>query len=199
MEITVPWEAFLALIEPVYHKPSSKGGRPPIPLEVMLRIHLLQQWFTLSDPLMEEMLIDTPCFRRFAGIEPMEGRIPDETTILNFRHLLEKHRIAEQILEGVNEMLRKKGVMMREGTILDATIINAPCSTKNKRKERDPEMHSVAKGDGGLKDCPQKREKLKITRLSEEPLLGEANKINIDFRGPCRCFVKLLSFILKAL
>ena len=97
MEATVPWEAFLALIEPVYHKPSRKGGRPPIPLEVMLRIHLLQQWFTLSDPLMEEMLIDTPCFRRFAGIETMEGRIPDETTILNFRHLLEEHRIAGQI------------------------------------------------------------------------------------------------------
>jgi transposase, IS5 family len=146
METTVPWEAFLALIEPVYHKPSSKGGRPPIPLEVMLRIHLLQQWFTLSDPLMEEMLIDTPCFRRFAGIETMEGRIPDETTILNFRHLLEEHRIAEQILEGVNQMLSERGVMLREGTILDATIINAPSSTKNKAKERDPEMHSVAKG-----------------------------------------------------
>ncbi|CAK6700186.1 hypothetical protein ICNINCKA_02795 [Synechococcus sp. CBW1107] len=92
MEITVPWEAFLALIEPVYHKPSSKGGRPPIPLEVML--------------------IDTPCFRRFAGIETMEGRIPDETTILNFRHLLEEHRIAEQILEGVNQMLSERGVML---------------------------------------------------------------------------------------
>jgi IS5 family transposase len=76
MEATLPWEAFLALIEPVYHKPSSKGGRPSIPLEVMLRIHLLQQWFTLSDPLMEEMLIDTPCFRRFAGIETMEGGSP---------------------------------------------------------------------------------------------------------------------------
>jgi IS5 family transposase len=113
----------------------------------MLRIHLLQQWFTLSDPLMEEMLIDTPCFRRFAGIETMEGRIPDETTILNFRHLLEEHRIAEQILESVNQILSERGVMLREGTILDATIINAPSSTKNKAKERDPEMHSVAKGN----------------------------------------------------
>ncbi|WP_254958742.1 MULTISPECIES: transposase [unclassified Cyanobium] len=83
MEITVPWEAFLALIKPVYHKPSSKGGRPPIPLEVMLRIHLLQQWFTLSDPLMEEMLIDTPCFRRFAGIETMDGRIPGPISSLS--------------------------------------------------------------------------------------------------------------------
>ena len=95
---------------------------------------------------MEEMLIDTPCFRCFAGIEMMEGRIPDETTILNFRHLLEEHRIAEQILEGVNQMLRERGVMLKEGTILDATIINTPSSTKNKAKERDPEMHSVAKG-----------------------------------------------------
>jgi IS5 family transposase len=112
-----------------------------------LRTHLLQQWFTLSDPLMEEMLIDTPCFRRFAGIVMIEDRIPDETTILNFRHLLEEHRIAEQILEGVNQMLSEKGVMLREGTILDATIIAAPSSTKNKRKERDPEIHSVAKGN----------------------------------------------------
>jgi len=147
MEATLPWEAFLGLIQPIYHQPSAKGGRPPFPLEVMLRIHLLQQWFTLSDPLMEEMLIDTPCFRRFAGIDMIEDRIPDETTILNFRHLLEEHRIAEKILEGVNQMLSEKGVMLREGTILDATIIAAPSSTKNKRKERDPEMHSVAKGN----------------------------------------------------
>jgi IS5 family transposase len=147
MEATVPWDAFLALISPVYHRPSAKGGRPPFPLEVMLRIHLLQQWFTLSDPLMEEMLIDTPCFRRFAGIDMVEDRIPDETTILNFRHLLEENRIAEQILETVNQSLREKGVMLKEGTILDATIINAPSSTKNKTGERDPEMHSVAKGN----------------------------------------------------
>lgn len=147
MEATVPWDPFLALISPVYHRPSAKGGRPPFPLEVMLRIHLLQQWFTLSDPLMEEMLIDTPCFRRFAGIDMVEDRIPDETTILNFRHLLEENRIAEQILETVNQSLREKGVMLKEGTILDATIINAPSSTKNKKGERDPEMHSVAKGN----------------------------------------------------
>jgi IS5 family transposase len=147
MEATVPWDSFLALIQPVYYKPTVKGGRPPFSLEVMLRIHLLQQWFTLSDPLMEEMLIDTPCFRRFAGIDMIEGRIPDETTILNFRHLLEEHQIAEQILERVNQSLIEKGVMLKEGTILDATIINAPSSTKNKKGERDPEMHSVAKGN----------------------------------------------------
>jgi len=119
----------------------------------MLRIHPLQQWFTLSDPLMEEMLIDTPCFRRFAGIGAMDGRIPDETTILNFRHLLEKHRIAEQIFKAVKQILSERGTMLREGTFLDATIISAPSSTKNKRKERDPEMHSVAKwGSLGFQD-----------------------------------------------
>ncbi len=147
MEATLPWDSLLALIQPVYYKPTAKGGRPPFSLEVMLRIHLLQQWFTLSDPLMEEMLIDTPCFRRFARIDMIEGRIPDETTILNFRHLLEEHQIAEQIFENVNQNLTEKGVMLKEGTILDATIINAPSSTKNKKGERDPEMHSVAKGN----------------------------------------------------
>jgi len=126
MDIRVPWEVFLALIELVYHKPSRMGSRPQIPLVVMLRIHLLQQWFKLSDPLMEDMLADTPCFRRFAGIETMEGSIPDETTILNFRHQLEKHRIAEQILEGINQMIIEKEVMLKEGTILDATIIASP-------------------------------------------------------------------------
>jgi IS5 family transposase len=147
MEATLPWDSLLALIQPVYYKPTAKGGRPPFSLEVMLRIHLLQQWFTLSDPLMEEMLIDTPCFRRFARIDMIEGRIPDETTILNFRHLLEEHQIAEQIFENVNQSLTEKGVMLKEGTILDATIINAPSSTKNKKGERDPETHSVAKGN----------------------------------------------------
>ena len=92
-----PLGDLLFLIRPLYHQPSAKGGRPPFPLEVMLRIHLLQQSYTLTDPLMEEMLIDTPCFRRFAGIDMIDGRIPDETTILNFRHLLEEHRIGGQL------------------------------------------------------------------------------------------------------
>ena len=147
MQAVVPWKALVDLMATHYPKTGSKGGRPPYPLETMLRIHLMQQWFTLSDPLMEEMLIDTPCFRRFAGIDMVEDRIPDETTILNFRHLLEENRIAEQILETVNQSLREKGVILKEGTILDATIINAPSSTKNKKGERDPEMHSMAKGN----------------------------------------------------
>jgi IS5 family transposase len=103
---------------------------------------------------MEEMLIDTPCFRRFAGIDMIEGRIPDETTILNFRHLLEEHQIAEQIFESVNQSLSEKGVMLKAGTILDATIINAPSSTKNNKRERDPEMHSVAKCQPTSKTAP---------------------------------------------
>ena len=103
-----PGKCLPPLVKPVYHKPSSKGGLSPVPLEVMLRIHLLQQWLTLSGPLMGEMLIDPPCFRRFAGIETMEGRILDEITILDLRHLPEVHRDAEQILEGVNQVLSEK-------------------------------------------------------------------------------------------
>jgi IS5 family transposase len=121
MQAMLPWDLFLSLIRPVYHQPSAKGGRPPFPLEVMLRIHLLQQWFTLCDPLMEEMLIDTPCFRRFVGIDLIDGRSPDETTILNFRRLLEEHQIADQILERVNEGLIEQGLLLKQGTILDAT------------------------------------------------------------------------------
>jgi IS5 family transposase len=147
MEATIPWDDFHELIRPVYHQRSAKGDRPPFPLEVMLRIHLLQQWFTLSDPLMEEMLIDTACFRRFAGIDIVSERIPDETTILNFRHLLEEHGIGAQIFETVKQMLKEQGALLQEGTILDTTIIHAPSSTKNKKGERDPEMHSVAKGN----------------------------------------------------
>ena len=115
----------------------------------MLRIHLLQQWFTLSDPLMEEMLIDTPCYRRFAGIDMVSERIPDETTILNFRDLLEEHGIGEQIFEAVKQTLKDptQAPCCRGGTILDASIIHAASSTKNKKGERDPEMHSVAKGN----------------------------------------------------
>ena len=127
MDATVPWDFFLALIQPVDYKPTPKGGRAPFSLE--------------------DMLIATSCFRCFAGIDMIGGRIPDETTILNFRHLLEEHQIAEQIFENVNQSLTEKGVMLKEGTILDATIINAPSSTKNKKGERDPEMHSVAKGN----------------------------------------------------
>jgi IS5 family transposase len=113
----------------------------------MLRIHLLQQWYSLSDPAMEEALIEVPTMRRFAGIELISDRIPDETTILTFRHLLEKHGLGEQIFDIVKALLAARGVTMRQGTIVDATLIAAPSSTKNKDGKRDPEMHQTKKGN----------------------------------------------------
>jgi IS5 family transposase len=147
MESVVPWQALIALIEPYYPKASKKGGRPPYPLATMLRIHLLQQWYSLSDPAMEEALIEVPTMRRFSGIELISDRIPDETTILTFRHLLEKHGLGEQVFETVKAHLSEKGMTMRQGTIVDATLIAAPSSTKNKEGKRDPEMHQTKKGN----------------------------------------------------
>jgi IS5 family transposase len=147
MEAVVPWQALIDLIEPHYPKASKKGGRPPYPLATMLRIHLLQQWYSLSDPAMEEALIEVPTMRRFAGIELISDRIPDETTILSFRHLLEKHELGEQIFDTVKALLADRGVTMRQGTIVDATLIAAPSSTKNKEGKRDPEMHQTKKGN----------------------------------------------------
>ena len=120
MEVVVPWQALIDLIEPHYPKASKKGGRPPYPLATMLRIHLLQQWYSLSDPAMEEALIEVPTMRRFSGIELISDRIPDETTILTFRHLLEKHGLGEQIFEVVKAHLSARGMTMRQGTIVDA-------------------------------------------------------------------------------
>ena len=147
MELVVPWDALIGLIEPHYPKTSKKGGRPPYPLATMLRIHLLQQWYSLSDPAMEEALIEVPTMRRFAGIDLISDRIPDETTILTFRHLLEKHELGEQIFEMVKAHLSARGMTMRQGTIVDATLIAAPSSTKNKEGKQDPEMHQTKKGN----------------------------------------------------
>lgn len=147
MEKVVPWKALLDLIEPHYPKTSSKGGRPPYPLQTMLRIHLLQQWYDLSDPAMEDALIEVPTMRRFAGIDMISDRIPDETTILAFRHLVEKHNLGQQIFEVVKTHLKANGMAMKQGTIVDATLIAAPSSTKNEKKERDPEMHQTKKGN----------------------------------------------------
>ena len=147
MEAVVPWQELLALIAPFYPKASKKGGRPPYPLATMLRIHLLQQWYSLSDPAMEEALIEVPSMRRFAGIELISDRIPDETTILTFRHLLEKYELGEQIFETVKGHLNARGMTMRQGTIVDPTLISAPSSTKNKEGKRDLEMHQTKKGN----------------------------------------------------
>jgi len=144
MDKVVPWAALVKLAAP--HVPQAKTGRPPFPIETMLRIHFMQQWFTLSDPAMEEALHDVPLFHEFAGLS-WDGRIPDESTILRFRHLLEKHKLSEQILATVNELLNKKGLMLKAGTVVDATLIAAPSSTKNASGERDPEMKQSKKGN----------------------------------------------------
>lgn len=144
MESVVPWAQLVELIAP--YAPEGKKGRPPFALQTMLRIHFMQQWFTLSDPAMEEALHDMPLFREFAHLS-WDSRLPDESTILRFRHLLERHKLAEQILATVNDLLRYKGLMLKAGTVVDATLIAAPSSTKNATGERDPEMHQTKKGN----------------------------------------------------
>jgi IS5 family transposase len=146
MQAVVPWKALIDLIEPYYPKTGTKAGRPPYPLESMLRIHLMQQLYDLSDPAMEDALIKVPTMRRFAGIDLISDRISDETTILSFRHLLEKHDLGRLIFETVKTHLKANGMAMKQGTIIDATMIAAPISTENKKGERDPEMHQTKKG-----------------------------------------------------
>jgi IS5 family transposase len=144
MDKVVPWTDLLALIEP--HYPKAGRGRHPYPIATMLRIHLMQNWFGLSDPGMEEALYEITPMRHFARLR-MTGAIPDETTILNFRRLLEQHDLAPRILEVVNGHLARKGLLLKRGTIVDATIIAAPSSTKNETGQRDPEMHQTKKGN----------------------------------------------------
>jgi len=144
MEQVVPWGDLVALIAPYY--PEGNNGRPPFALQTMLRTHFMQQWFTLSDPAMEEAFFDTPLYREFAQLNELE-RLPDESTILRFRHRLEKHKLAEKILLSVNELLSQRGLLLKTGTVVDATLIAAPTSTKNKDQARDPDMHSSKKGN----------------------------------------------------
>ncbi len=144
MEQVVPWKSLLKLIEPLY--PIAGNGRQPYPLETMLRVHLMQNWFALSDPAMEEALYEITPMRVFAHLS-LTKPIPDETTILNFRHLLEEYELAPEILGRVNAYLARKGLLLKRGSIVDATIIAAPSSTKNVEGERDPEMHQTKKGN----------------------------------------------------
>lgn len=146
MEQVVPWTALEALIAPHYPR-EGRRGRPPMALSKMLRIHFMQQWYALSDPAMEDALYEIESMRRFAGVELNEDAIPDETTILKFRRFLEQRGLAQQILTTVNTHLGNKKLLLRAGTIVDATIIHAPSSTKNQKKERDPEMHQTKKGN----------------------------------------------------
>src|SRR5580658_1775685 len=145
MDRIVPWERLRAIVEPYY--PKSETGRPRIDLVLMLRIHFLQQWFNLSDPAAEESLYDITSMRKFAGVDLGNAPVPDETTICKFRHLLEKHDLGKKLFDEVNAYLRDSGVKVASGTIVDATIIAAPSSTKNKAGERDPEMHQTKKGN----------------------------------------------------
>ena len=144
MDRVVPWGALLALIAPV--APRKDRGRPPFGVEAMLRIHFLQQWFGLSDGAMEEALFDVPLYRQFAGLGGM-SRLPDRVSILRFRHLLEQHELAPKMLEAVNATLAAQGLLLKEGTVVDATLIAAPSSTKNQQGQRDPEMHQTKKGN----------------------------------------------------
>ena len=147
MNLVVPWAELVSLIAPHAPAPGAKGGRPPFAVETMLRIHFLQQWFNLSDPAMEEALYDMALFREFVGLDAGEDNLPDESTILRFRHLLEAHNLSLQILATVNATLAAKGLLLKSGTVIDATLIAAPSSTKNSSGERDPEMHQTKKGN----------------------------------------------------
>lgn len=146
MDQVVPWGRLLALIEPHYPKVNPEGGRPPLPLERMFRIYCLQQWYNLSDPGAEEALYDSMTMRHFANVRTDADVIPDESSILNFRRLLEQHQLTAQLLAEINTHLSERGLLLGKGTIVDATIIDAPSSTKNAKKQRDPQMHQTRKG-----------------------------------------------------
>jgi IS5 family transposase len=145
MERVVPWPALCGLIEPYYPKPGN--GRPPVGVERMLRLYFLQQWFNLSDPAVEEAVYDSQAMRRFVGIDLGCEPVPDETTVSRFRHLLEAHDLGRRLFDQVQNHLAESGLQVATGTIVDATIISAPSSTKNRAKARDPEMHQTKKGN----------------------------------------------------
>ena len=145
MEEIIPWDEWIEIIKPYY--PAGKRGRRPIDLELMLRMYLLQVWFNLSDPGTEDAIYDSYAMRKFIGINFLEGSVPDETTLCNFRHLLEEHGLNKVFFDASNRVMVKSGHIMKGGTIVDATIIDAPSSTKNAQKQRDPEMHSTKKGN----------------------------------------------------
>jgi transposase, IS5 family len=147
MNQVVPWAALVALIQPhARGAHQALGGRPPFAIETMLRIHCIQLWWNLSDPAMEEELYERPLYREFAGLAGAK-RLPDETTILRFRHLLDKHQLAPKVLATINAQLAQRGLKLKTGTLVDATLIAAPSSTKNSTGERDPEMHQTKKGN----------------------------------------------------
>jgi IS5 family transposase len=147
MDAVIPWARLMALVDPVQPKMTARGGQVSYGAETMLRIHFMQQWFALSDPGMEEALHDIPAMRAFAQLDAGDDLIPDESSILRFRHRLEKHGLAERMLAEVNALLTERGLLLKQGTLVDATLVAAPSSTKNQTGERDPEMHQTKKGN----------------------------------------------------
>ena len=145
MEAVVPWGRGVALIAP--HYPKGRRGRPPVGVDRMLRVYFLQQWYGLADEALEDTIYDSQAMRRFVGIDLGTQSVPDATTLLNFRHLLEQHELTRRILEEVNAHLTERGLLLRAGTLVDATLIAAPNSTKNRQRARDPEMHQTKKGN----------------------------------------------------
>ena len=144
MDEIIPWDEWVEIIRPYY--PTGKRGRPPIEIEIMLRMYLLQCWFSLSDEGVEDAIYDSYAMRKFMGINFFEQDVPDATTLLHFRHLLEAHGIGKLFFDAINRCLEQAGRMMRGGSIVDATLISAPSSTKNREKKRDPEMHQTREG-----------------------------------------------------
>ncbi len=145
VEAVLPFSALVKLVEPFYPQVGPQEGRPPYGLETMLRIHLMQNWWSLKDEAMEDALIDNGAIRPLAGIDLAKDNIPDATTILVFCHFMERHQLAEKIFKIVGQYMGEKGLLLREGTVVDATIIHAPTSTKNEKRERDPQMHQTCK------------------------------------------------------
>lgn len=146
MEQIVPWSRLIAVVEPHYPK-SGKRGRPPIGIERILRMYFIQQWYGLADMAVEDALYDSQALRNFCGIDLGVTTVPESTTLMDFRHLLEKNALPQAMLKEVNALLKERGLLMSQGTLIDATLIAAPCSTKNKLRTRDPEMHQVKKGN----------------------------------------------------
>jgi len=148
MDAIIPWPKWLDIIRPYYYDESSKTrGRRPTGLETMLRMYLLQAWFTLSDEGVEDAIYDSYAMRKFMGVNFVTGKAPDATTLLHFRHLMEEHQLSQRLFAEINRQLEASGQIMRGGSIVDATIIAAPTSTKNQAKRRDPEMHQTKKGN----------------------------------------------------
>ena len=207
MDAIIPWERWVAMIAPCY--PSGERGRPPKDIECMLRMYLMQVWFNLSDEATEDAIYDSYSMKRFLGIDFREQQVPDATTLLKFRHLLEKHNIGKQIFDDITQRLESSGLMMHGGTIVDATIVQAPSSTKNAAHARDPEMHQTKKGNqwyhgmkihsgvdagsgyvhsitGTAANVHDIREAHKLLREDDDVMYGDSGYIGIEKREEIR-------------